>query len=106
MNTNGAISFLEEIQQYTPDPFPLGNGRRLVAPFWADVDTRKGGRVWYKETTDRTLLNRATKDVTDTFVGQYRFRATWLFIATWDNVAFFGAESVHLNKVHNCKVLS
>ena len=62
------ISFLVQVSQYTPDPFPLGDSRRLVAPFWADVDTRNGGQVFYRETTDSQLLKRATNDVSATFV--------------------------------------
>ncbi|RMX59983.1 hypothetical protein pdam_00001131 [Pocillopora damicornis] len=91
VNTNGVISFLVQVSQYTPDPFPLGDSRRLVAPFWADVDTRNGGQVFYRETTDSQLLKRATNDVTATFVNHRRFKATWLFVATWYEVAFYGA---------------
>ena len=85
------ISFLVQVSQYTPDPFPLGDSRRLVAPFWADVDTRNGGQVFYRETTDSQLLKRATNDVTATFVDHRKFKATWLFVATWYEVAFYGA---------------
>ena len=87
------ISFLVQVSQYTPDPFPLGDDRRLVAPFWADVDTTNGGQVFYRETTDSQLLKRATNDVTATFVDHRKFKATWLFVATWYEVAFFGARN-------------
>ena len=87
------ISFLVQVSQYTPDPFPLGDDRRLVAPFWADVDTTNGGQVFYRETTDSQLLKRATNDVTATFVNHRKFKATWLFVATWYEVAFFGARN-------------
>ena len=102
VNTNGVISFLVQVSQYTPDPFPLGDSRRLVAPFWADVDTRNGGQVFYRETTDSQLLKRATNDVTATFVDHRKFKATWLFVATWHEVAFYGAGNfspkVRLNR--------
>ncbi|XP_022783567.1 sushi domain-containing protein 2-like isoform X2 [Stylophora pistillata] len=93
VNTNGVISFLVQVSQYTPDSFPLGNDRRLVAPFWADVDTRNGGQVFYRETTDLQLLKRATNDVTAAFVDHRKFKATWLFVATWYKVAFYGASN-------------
>lgn len=99
VNTNGVISFLVQVSQYTPKTFPLDGNRRLVAPFWADVDTRKGGDVFYRETTDPNLLQQATDHVTSTYVDQQNFRATWLFIATWNEVAFFGASNSNLFKV-------
>ena len=99
VNTNGVISFLVEVSQFTPDAFPLGDNRRLVAPFWADVNTNNGGDVFYRETTDPNLLQQATNDVTVTFVDQRKFKATWLLIATWYDVAFYGARGNYTNKV-------
>ena len=88
-----------QVSQFTPDAFPLGDNRRLVAAFWADVDTRIGGDVFYRETTDSNLLQQATNDVTVTFVDQRKFKATWLLIATWHDVAFYGATGNYTNKV-------
>ena len=90
-----------EVSQYTPDAFPLEDNSGLVAPFWADVDTRKGGDVSYRETTDPNILQQATNDVTTTFVDQGKFKATWLLIATWYEVAFFGASGIYKSKVRN-----
>ena len=101
MNTNGVLSFLESVSKYTPDPFPLGDNRRLISPFWGDVDTRNGGVVTYRETTDTFILQRATDDIHRAFVDQQRFFATWVFIATWDKVAFFGASEVAKSKVNS-----
>ncbi|KAI0239247.1 hypothetical protein LSAT2_010015 [Lamellibrachia satsuma] len=94
VDTNGLISFLVEVSQYTPDAFPLAQNRRLVAAFWADVDTRmNSGRVYYRETTDSEILQRATDDVRRAFVRLTRFSATWVFIASWHNVTFFGGST-------------
>ena len=49
MNTNGIISFLGAVSQYTPAPFSLGDNRRLISPFWGDMDTRNGGTALYRE---------------------------------------------------------
>ena len=86
------------MSQYTPDRFPLGDQRRLVAPFWGDVNTRNGGVVSYRESTDTALLQRATRDILQAS-GVWNFNATWIFIATWDRVAFHGATGVMRNKV-------
>ena len=94
MNTNGVVSFLVEVSQFTPVPFPLGDERRLISPFWGDVDTRNGGVVSYRETTDTVILQRATADVRRAFVVHQKFTASWVFIATWDRVAFYGATTL------------
>ncbi|XP_062583115.1 protein mesh-like [Saccostrea cucullata] len=93
VSTNGAISFLTPVPEYTPDPFPLDGDRRLLTPFWADVDTTKGGHVRYRETTDPNILDKASHEIKAYFPDFSRFHAAWVFIATWDNVAFFGCSS-------------
>ena len=90
---------MKNVNQFTPDRFPLGDRRRLVAPFWADVDTRVAGKVFYRETSDLNLLKKATADVTTIYVRCKSFRAAWLLIATWYEVAFFGATGNYTSKV-------
>lgn len=99
MNTNGVISFLRPVGTYTPNPFPIANDARMIAPFWADIDTTRGGTVWYRETTNDTMLDRATHEVRAYFPDFFRFRASWVFIATWDRVAFFGCSGGGCSKV-------
>ncbi|XP_071123955.1 protein mesh-like [Mytilus edulis] len=98
VNTNGVISFLGTMTTYTPSPFPLASKRRLIAPYWADINTRNGGIVWYRETTNITLLQKASDEIKAIFADHYNFRAAWMFIATWDNVAFFGANYIGKQK--------
>jgi hypothetical protein len=43
VNNNGSITFGGPTGTYTPQRFPV-SGNRMIAPFWADVDTRNGGR--------------------------------------------------------------
>lgn len=43
VNNNGSITFGGATGTFTPMRFPL-TGNRMIAPFWADVDTRTGGR--------------------------------------------------------------
>ncbi|XP_066293398.1 sushi domain-containing protein 2-like [Branchiostoma lanceolatum] len=97
VNTNGVISLLDELWQYTPDPFPLGDGRRLIAPFWADVITWLGGHVMYRETTDSSILERATTDIITAFPELPNFHATWVFIATWHEVSFYWSTGNNRN---------
>lgn len=48
INNNGNITFDRGYSSYTPWGFPI-SGSPMVAPFFADVDTRSGGgTVWYR----------------------------------------------------------
>ena len=98
VNINGAISFVTAVRQYTPAAFPLNDQRPMIAPFWGDVDTRNGGTISYRQTTDPVLLQRASLDVhlrgyLYPNYQQLPFYPTWIFIATWDRVAFYGASA-------------
>ncbi|NXS47126.1 TECTA protein, partial [Balaeniceps rex] len=92
VNNNGVISFDTQVSQYTPDPFPLADGRPFVAPYWADVDNVLGGDIFYRETTDPTLLARITKNINQYFP-TISYTATWAFVATWDHVAYYGSTT-------------
>ncbi|XP_034862593.1 sushi, nidogen and EGF-like domain-containing protein 1 isoform X4 [Mirounga leonina] len=93
VNNNGIISFLKEVSQFTPVAFPIAKDRCVVAAFWADVDNRRAGDVYYREAADPATLRRATEDVRRYFPELPDFSATWVFIATWYRVTFFGGSS-------------
>jgi len=98
VSTNGAISFSGPISQYTPDPFPLNENERIIeiiAPYWADVDTRGTGEISYRQTTNEDLLQRADNDIKTAFP-TITFSSAYLFIVTWDHVGFFNSQ---VNKV-------
>ena len=103
MNTNGVISFLGTMSSFTPSPFPLGSNKRLIAPYWADIDTRNGGDIWYRESTNRILLQQMSQKIRALFPEESKFQASWLFIATWDNVSFYGADAIGKTKVKENK---
>ena len=42
VNTNGNITFRGPLSTFTPNPFPVAT-QPMIAPYWADVDTRGGG---------------------------------------------------------------
>uniref|UniRef100_A0A4W3IUJ9 Sushi, nidogen and EGF like domains 1 n=1 Tax=Callorhinchus milii TaxID=7868 RepID=A0A4W3IUJ9_CALMI len=79
--------------QFTPVAFPISNDRRVVAAFWADVDNRRAGKVFYRETKDPVLLQRATSDIRRYFPEFAEFSTQWAFITTWFEVTFFGGSS-------------
>lgn len=94
VNNNGLVSFLREVSQFTPVAFPIAGDRRVVAPFWADVDNRRAGRVFYRESQEPSILSRASGDVRTYFSEFPNFNATWVLISTWHQVTFFGGNSL------------
>jgi hypothetical protein len=67
INNNGNISFVSPYMTFTPNSFP-DSTYNMIAPFWADVDTRggldslgnyigNGGAVWYKVTPTALIVN-------------------------------------------------
>jgi hypothetical protein len=68
----------------------------MIAPFWADINTRNGGNIYYRETTDSELQDKAAIEVRLAYPNLSSFSAGWLFIATWDQVAFFGTCNSNL----------
>ncbi|CAL8273332.1 unnamed protein product [Arctogadus glacialis] len=94
VNNNGLVSFLREVSQFTPVAFPIAGDRRVVAPFWADVDNRRAGEVFYRESLDQGTLRRATADVRTYYSEFPGFSATWVLVSTWHRVTFFGGSAV------------
>ncbi|XP_060690951.1 sushi, nidogen and EGF-like domain-containing protein 1 isoform X2 [Hemiscyllium ocellatum] len=93
VNNNGIISFLKEVSQFTPVAFPISNDRRVVAAFWADVDNRRAGDVFYRETKDPATLQSTTDDIRMYFPELKDFNSKWALVATWYKVTFFGGST-------------
>lgn len=57
INNNGNISFGSPYSTYTATGFPV-NGYPMLAPFWADVDTRNSssGLVYYRSEPNRLVV--------------------------------------------------
>ncbi|XP_077695788.1 alpha-tectorin isoform X4 [Eretmochelys imbricata] len=93
VNNNGVISFNVQVSQFTPEPFPLADGRAFIAPFWADVHNGIRGEIYYRETMDPALLKKVSKDIRKYFKNLPSFSAIWLFVVTWEEVTFYGGSS-------------
>lgn len=93
VNNNGVISFNALVSQFTPEAFPLTDGRAFVAPFWADVHNGIRGEIYYRESTEPELLRRASRDIRRHFRDMASFSALWVFIVTWEEVTFYGGSS-------------
>ena len=86
VNTNGLISFVTGISSFKPVPFPLYNVIG-VAPFWNDIDTRKGGDIFYRQVFDSNTLNQIGSDIRSSFSAFDNFRPSWALVVTWFKVA-------------------
>jgi hypothetical protein len=69
INTNGNLSFDTNVPSYHPEGF-TDSSINMIAPFWADVDTRDivDGHIWYRTIGDK-------------------------FVVTWEEVARYGGDS-------------
>jgi hypothetical protein len=76
INTNGNLTFTGPLATFTPDGFPINIP--MVAPFWADVDTRTcNGQAYYKVFADHMIV-------------------------TWDQVGYY---NLHCEKTNTFQVI-
>ncbi|XP_016101336.1 uncharacterized protein [Sinocyclocheilus grahami] len=88
VNNNGHLTFNGPFHSYTPYQFPGYGEIDLIAPFWIDIDNRGNGVISYRQYTSGSVLTEATQDINQYFP-ELSFSATWVFVATWDRVAYF-----------------
>ena len=84
---NGIISFNRVLNHYTPSSLPL-DVTNFIAPYWCDVDTTGTGQVYYRQTNDSILLDRAANDIQSASLSD-SVVITNLFIVTWNAVGYF-----------------
>lgn len=77
INNNGNITFGAYTCSFNPLGFPSASVPPMIAPFWADVDTRNlaSGRVWYR------FLDSNGDALLDTLV------------ITWQNVGYYNSHA-------------
>ena len=100
INNNGLLSIEAPIPDFTPRDFPFkaadsvtGVGVVLIAPFWADVDTRGGlGTVFFRTSTDATTLATIKQVILASkaaFQLAPHFNPKWALVATWEEVGYY-----------------
>ena len=71
---------------FTPSSLPISEFS-FIAPYWADVDLTGIGQIYYRQTSNSTLLARATSEIQAAFsVSQ---NVSNLFVATWVTVGYY-----------------
>ena len=88
MNTNGVISFDASFTSSYIRPLPLSGSNKIIAPYWANVDTSGTGEIFYRQTTDRSLLSRASSEIQAAFDMSQNVTITNIVIATWSGVGY------------------
>jgi len=71
--------------------FPLQ--RPLIAPFWADCDTRRNGSAWFGDHSDQLDQLQKAKQNANKYFCLKDFEPNILFVATWDQVPYFKRRS-------------
>ena len=99
VNDNGVISFDRVFNARTPLSLPLSGTQKIIAPYWADVDTRNIGQIFYRQSTDPILLTRASREIQGAFPSSQNIMIKNLFIATWVDVDYYNNH--HYHKVCN-----
>ena len=81
-------------------PLPLtGNSNKIIAPYWADADTRGTGDIYYRQSADNSLLVRATEQIRAAFPDSQDLLISNLLIATWNRVGYYpkGTDKVTID---------
>ena len=94
------ISFNSRYNVRTPLSLPLSGSNQIIAPYWADVDTRGAGQIFYRQSTDPSLLARASREIQSAFPSSQNVTITNLLIATWDEVGYYFENDDKVAKYH------
>lgn len=92
VNNNGYVTFDISLREWTARAFPIVGSHRIIAPFWTDISTLKGGSLWYRTTTNLSILQKGTNEIRTVFPRFVTFSATWMMIVTWEEVAAYGCS--------------
>ena len=98
VNDNGVISFNSRYILRTPFLLTLIGTHQIIAPYWADVDIRGTGQIFYRQTTNATQLSRATGEIRAAFPESQNLTIQSLLIATWSGVGYYfrNTDKVHV----------
>jgi len=88
VNNNGNITFAGPSGTYTPEVINAGVSNPIIAPFWADIDTRGASPVTPTSGGNSKGTNRVYYDL-DT--------ENKTFTVTWDDVGYYSGHTDKLN---------
>ena len=73
---------------------------KFVAPYYADADIRESGEVYFRQTNDPSLLQRANSEIRAAFSLPQNTTMQNLLIVTWFRVGYYSFNEIEDNKVH------
>lgn len=86
--------FVPNINDEVPNP---QLGKDVIAPLWTDLDAESGGIWTYEQATSGPLIDQANSEIWRMFPYD-SFSASWVFVATWENVPLeFASFQVRVN---------
>lgn len=93
------MSFITELSAFLNIQFPLDYP--VIAPLYTNVDVRASGAVYYRESQEPHILERATNTVKKAFSYAQDFEAKSALIVTWEDVGYHnqGADKVRNNSI-------
>ena len=89
VNTNGIISMEFPFSSHFIRNFPIEN-KYLIAPFWSNVNTYRGGTIRYQVYSNGSSLH-------DTIEENFNFNAQWMLVAEWDSVHAYGTSNIQVS---------
>lgn len=101
VNTNGILSFRFPFSSSFARSFPFFSSP-LISPYWDNFDLRRGGNLFYRQTSNITLLQRVRDQIEESISSASNFIPITIFIATWDRVPGFGQTFGLVCNVHTC----
>ena len=76
-------------------------GYPFIAPYWADVDIRGTGEIFYRQSTDPNLLDRASREIQFALSLTHSIDIKNLLIVTWNAVGYYYQKTDKVcNKVY------
>lgn len=91
VNNNGNITFRGAVGQFTPTPFPIAD-QPMIAPFWADVDTR---RSQADGPIGGSGYPGACRNDTDNEIWWALDTTGHRIVVTWYNTGYYNAHTDH-----------
>ena len=95
VNENGLVSFLTEISTFYSVQFPMEYP--IIAPFYADIDTRGVGQVYWRASSLPEDTSRAANLVQQYYQGN--FSPKEVLVVTWDQVGYYEEQTDKTNMV-------
>jgi hypothetical protein len=92
VNTNGVLSLGSSYTIPGRSSFNLISSPPIIAPFWNDVDIRRGGTIYYRQDSNSTITELVQKAVTSEYPEAASFQPSLVFVATWDRVEQFNSN--------------